>query len=74
MNLREILTEAPVISSWISDLEFENNNVIMILGNGKEYIVKNVTFPLYQKWFNSSSKGSFWHKNIAGTYDVRRIA
>jgi hypothetical protein len=75
MKLYELfLHEEPVLSSWIADLELDNNNVIMTLGNGISYIVKEVGEDIYSKWIAASSKGRFWHEQVKTIYEVKRLA
>jgi hypothetical protein len=71
-----VITEKPVISSWISDLTLvrgRSGNVTMTLGNGRKYSVKKVGSKLYNQWLNASSKGMFWHQNIKKNYVVVRL-
>lgn len=75
MRLRQIITEAPVLSSWIADLTLMNNgrDVVMALGDGKRYRVNTVGPNLYAQWMQASSKGSFWHDQIKNQYTVTRL-
>jgi hypothetical protein len=72
----EEIDEAPVISSWISDLTLvkgASGNVTMALGNGNRYSVKSVGGQLFNAWLQSPSKGKFWHKNIKNKFQVVRL-
>lgn len=75
MRLRQIITEAPVMSSWIADLTLMRNgrDVTMALGDGKRYRVNGVGAAVYQQWMQAQSKGSFWHDQIKNRYRVTRL-
>lgn len=75
MKLRQIITEAPVLSSWIADLTLMNNgrDVVMALGDGKRYRVNTVGPAVYQQWMQAQSKGRFWHERIKQNYAVTRL-
>lgn len=77
MKIEEIMiTEKPVISSWIADLTLtrgRSGNVTMTLGNGRKYSVKKVGTERYYQWINASSKGMFWHQYIKKNHDVVRL-
>lgn len=70
-----ILDEQPVLSSWIADITLQRNerDVTMTLGNGRKYKVASVGRPVYTAWFNSGSKGKFWHTNIKRRHRVQRL-
>lgn len=72
----QLLTEAPVMSSWISDLTLVDDNsgdVVMALLNGTRYRVLGVGPNMYGGWMKSGSKGKFWHNNIKKRYKIRRL-
>lgn len=73
---RNILKEVAVNSSWIEDIDLEQdgNDVIMTLLSGRMYRLFNVPSDLYDEWLDSGSKGRFWHDFIAGRYNTIRIA
>jgi hypothetical protein len=77
MRLKELfLTDASVLSSWISDLTLVNNrsgDVTMALGNGNRYSVKGVGEQLFNNWLAAPSKGKFWHQNIKNKFQVLRL-
>lgn len=75
MRLRQIITEAPVLSSWISDITLMNNgrDVVMALGDGKRYRINNLGSAVYQQWMQASSKGSFWHDRVKQNYVATRL-
>lgn len=74
----KLLLETPVLSSWIEDIEYneEEGYIELTLLNGNEYHVigkgrnagKPVPEKLYQRWIRAPSKGRFWHKNIKNKY------
>jgi hypothetical protein len=70
-----VLDEQPVLSSWIADITLQRNerDVTMTLGNGRKYKVASVGRPVYTAWFNSGSKGKFWHTNIKRSHRVLRL-
>lgn len=76
MRIKEIITEDPVASSWISDLTLQNNgrDVTMALNNGRRYRVRNLGPQVYNQWLAAPSKGRFWHDQIKNRYVVTRIA
>jgi hypothetical protein len=72
----EEIDEAPVISSWISDITLVNDrsgNVTMALGNGNRYSVKSVGSQMFNAWLQAPSKGKFWHNNIKNKFQVVRV-
>jgi len=75
MRLDEIepIAEVSVISSWISDLNWDDGSVIMTLNNGREYRIHNINPITFRRWLKSSSKGKFWHSDIKGLHNVTRI-
>lgn len=77
MLLRELMiSEKPVISSWISDLTLvkgRTGDVTMSLGNGRRYSVKAVGQDMYNSWIAAASKGKFWHENIKNKFQVIRL-
>lgn len=69
MKIKEILTEKPVDSSWIADIELEYQDdgtyiVIMTTLNGREYELPGIDKKTYQEWISAGSKGSFWWDRI----------
>jgi hypothetical protein len=74
MKINEItLIEQPVLSSWIEDLTYTKNAVIMTLGNAYEYKISNVPQSLYRAWIQAPSKGRFWHRRIKDRFVVTRL-
>jgi len=73
MKYTDIIQEEPVVSSWIADLSFEDDNVIMSLDSGRAYEIENVPEDVYTSWLDFGSKGQFWHGYIRGMYPVYRI-
>lgn len=71
-NEVRMLTESAVFSSWIEDLEYDGGNTIMTLLSGIQYVVHNVPDDVHEEWLEASSKGKFWHSDIAGLYVVTR--
>lgn len=74
MRYEHLIQEEPVISSWISDLTYDDGDVIMTLDSGREYQIQNVPLDVYESWMDFGSKGQFWHGYIRGMYQVWRIA
>jgi hypothetical protein len=75
MRLEQIepIAEVSVISSWIQDLDYIGDNVVlMTLNNGRQYRVLGVGEGLFRQWVSAPSKGKFWHSNIKGNYRVSR--
>lgn len=72
---QKILNEVAVNSSWIDDIELEQDgtDVIMTLLSGRTYRLYNVPNDLYEMWTEASSPGRFWHDFIAGRYNTTRI-
>lgn len=69
MLINEILTEEPVDSSWIADIELEYQEdgtylVIMTTNAGREYELAGVDKRTYQQWLATGSKGKFWWDRI----------
>ena len=61
-----ILLEYPVGSSWIKDLDFDEDSgiVTMELLNGAAYRFGGIDFATFNKWLSASSKGKFWHRAV----------
>lgn len=68
------LFEEAVDSSWISDLDFENGNVIMTLLSGRRYRIRGIPEDTFEDWTISDSPGGFWHAYIRGIYSTIRVA
>ena len=68
----DTLEEVEVLSSWIADLAYRDGNTIMMLNNGRKYIVRDVPYPLHKQWLRVRSKGKFWHRRIAKKFHVSR--
>ena len=74
MRISEIqLDEVKVLSSWIADLTYKNNGVIMTLLNGRSYFVGGIPEGLFRRWVSAPSKGKFWHSDIRGNYRASRL-
>lgn len=67
------LDEVAVMSSWIADLDYYEGDTYITLNNGRQYMVKNTRPEVYNRWLKSPSKGKFWHSDIKGMHQVRRI-
>lgn len=69
------LNEKPVQSTWISDLTYNRPNrlLVMKLSNGRSFAIENVSRYLFDRWFKTPSKGSFFHNNIKHRYKIVRI-
>ena len=76
MRFIDILTEKQVMSSWIHDITYNRKRKIlfMTLQNGRRYAIENFTRSEFERWYNASSKGKFWHAFVKGFYDVVRVA
>lgn len=69
----ESLTEDPVWSSWISDLDhykFQDGSegVLMTTHNGREYFINGVDEQEYTQWMQAPSKGKHWWSDIKYFY------
>lgn len=67
------LNEVAVKSSWIADLDYVEGETYMRLKNGRAYVIRRTEPRLYDRWFTAPSKGKFWHSDVKGLYQVRRI-
>jgi len=67
------IDEVGVMSSWIADLSYENDSVIMTLNNGRTYRILGIPKGTFRQWIRASSKGKFWHSNLRGHYRVSEI-
>lgn len=73
MKIAEV-TEAPVVSSWITDITLaDDDSVTVALNDGKRYRVEAVGDAVYQQWLTAPSKGRFFHEQIKDNYEVRRL-
>ena len=45
----------------------------MTLNTGRQYYIYNIRRTEFDKWTRAPSKGKYWHYNIAGFYDVKRV-
>lgn len=73
MRLNQILTEVAVMSSWIEDLEYEDDEIIMTLNSGRMYSIAGVPEGMYREWLEADSKGKYWHSDIRDFYRTNRI-
>ncbi len=73
---QQILNEVSVNSSWIEDIDIEQdgNDVIMTLLSGRMYRLFDVPNDMFEMWTEAGSPGKFWHDFIAGRYNTTRIA
>jgi hypothetical protein len=73
---QQILNEVSVNSSWIEDIDIEQdgNDVIMTLLSGRMYRLFDVPNDMFEMWTEAGSPGKFWHDFIAGRYNATRIA
>ena len=64
----------PVASSWIGEIDWfqSGQNAYMQLLNGYEYFVF-VPFSMFEAWYYSPSKGTYFNEYIKGKYRVIRI-
>lgn len=73
MKIFEV-TEAPVESSWITDITLaDDGSVTIALNDGKRYSVEGLGDAVYQQWIAAPSKGRFFHEQIKDNYQVRRL-
>lgn len=63
----------PVESSNIKAIGYEDDMVDIQFLNGGTYRYYNVSADVYVKLFNSESKGKFFHKEIKGKYEWRKL-
>lgn len=63
-----------VSSSWIADLGYDKENRLatMVLLDGKIYHFQ-IPFKLFEAWYYSHSKGTFFNSMIKDKYPYRRI-
>lgn len=75
MRFRELLTEKPVQSAWISDITYNRPNhvITMRLSNGRSFSVSGISRSIFEQWVKSQSKGRFFHQRIKNNYQVNRI-
>lgn len=75
MKLRELLAEAPVQSSWITDMHYGRKQrlIHITLSSGRVYTIVGASEDLYRNWMNSESKGKFFHQYLRGKFKVWRI-
>jgi hypothetical protein len=74
MKLIEIqLNEIGVMSSWIEDLEYVDDMVVMTLNSGRAYRILGFPEGMFRQWIKASSKGKYWHSDVRGNYRVSRI-
>jgi|APSaa5957512493_1039668.scaffolds.fasta_scaffold19624_2 hypothetical protein len=68
--LQELLSEEAVISSWISDLDYDDDTegVWMRTLGGGEYLIPNVPREEFEAWLEADSKGRYWHSDIRDIY------
>lgn len=73
---QRMLFEEMVMSSWISDLTYDEDleAIIMTLLSGRQYEIAGVDEDVYHAWIGAGSKGKFWHTDIKGNYFTTRIA
>ena len=46
----------------------------MTLNNGRQYYIYDIKRTEFEKWHRAPSKGKYWHSDIAGFYDVKRVS
>lgn len=68
----DVLMEVAVESSWISDVETDDGDVILTLLSGRQYRVHGFPDDLFELWTEVESPGRFWHTFVAGKYYVAR--
>jgi len=78
MQIREILNEVKVQSSWISNLTYNRPNKVITWrlnqrNNHREYAIPFISRTMFDRWKAAPSKGQFYHKHIKGVYDIIRL-
>lgn len=81
MRIDEItqnISEVEVDSSWIRDLEYDEENNIAIMdtssrGEQRVYAIRGLTKREFNEWLNAVSIGSHFYHNIQGRYEIRRV-
>jgi hypothetical protein len=70
LTYNEFLLEKPVISSWIADLEYDDDleAVIMTTLGGGEYTITDVPYEEFEYWVEAESKGKHWWSDIKGIF------
>lgn len=90
MLVKEILLEKPVDSSWLVDISYNRKTKVARMtvtsgnvnghprteyeNNFRVYDIHNISRREFDKWHAAPSQGKYWHKFIAGFYDVTRVA
>lgn len=72
---KELLTEDSVDSSWIMDLSYdpEDETCIMLVNSPRgqrryRYEIVGIDEDTFNRWLDSSSKGSFFNSYVRGRY------
>ena len=76
MKIMEIiarLDEVAVLSSWIDEIDYNGNDVLMTLLDGNEYKVYDVEEDIYDEWVTAPSKGKYWHGYVRDYYITMRV-
>lgn len=78
----DILTEIAVDSSWVTSVaqtrQGRIDKVVRMRTQGKdkvnrEYEIFPMTRTRFEQWRDAPSIGRFWHENVKGKYNIRRI-
>ena len=69
------LNEKHVESTWITNLTYNRPNKVLTMKvtGGKTYTIHNISRSTFEKWFNSDSKGQFFHTYIKGKYTINEV-
>jgi len=72
---KSISVGGQVASSWISAIVWDatNRDALMYLLNGYFYSFQ-IPFKVYQQWYYSPSKGTFFNEYIKGKYKYKRLS
>lgn len=72
MRIRD-LYEIPVRSSWLSDLTYDDNSIILTISTGERYIINGVPETVYNDWVDAKSKGQFFHQKIKNAFTIKPL-
>lgn len=63
----EQLGEAPVVSSWIDELDYDDaSDTVTMHTGGRSYDIDDMDAEDYEDWMTAPSKGRHWHRNVRG--------
>lgn len=75
MLIRDLI-EAPVASSWITDVTLmtdSSGSIVFATSTGSRYRVEGAGQELYQQWIAAPSKGQFFHQQVEDQFTVIKL-